>query len=208
MIGGRRAHPHGERRPPYRVRMTQATTEGYAALLRGINVGGSKKVPMAVLRPLIEGLGLTDVRTYLQSGNVAFTAPDGGDEESLAASITKAITEEFGFTVDVLVRGHAYLKAVMADCPFPAAELEAKQLHVTYFSEPVTAERFAAVDPAAFAPEDFRLGDRALYLYAPQGLGVSKLGAQLARPGLNKGLIATSRNWNTVTKLVELTAPH
>ncbi|MFZ3567470.1 DUF1697 domain-containing protein [Streptomyces sp. BH097] len=189
--------------------MTQGTsTEGYAALLRGINVGGKKKVPMAGLRPVIEGLGLTDVRTYLQSGNVAFTAPDGGDEESLAAALTKAIAAEFGFTVDVLVRGHAYLKAVMADCPFPAAELEAKQLHVTYFSEPVTAERFAAVDPADYAPEDFRLGDRALYLYAPQGLGVSKLGAQLSRPGLNKGLIATSRNWNTVTKLVELTAPH
>lgn len=192
----------------YRVRMTQRTmAEGCAALLRGINVGGNKKVPMAVLRPLIEGLGLTDVRTYLQSGNVAFTAPDGGDEEALAAAIGTAIEGEFGFTVDVIVRRHAYLKAVMADCPFPAAELEAKQLHVTYFSEPVTAERFAAVDPAAYAPEDFRVGDRALYLYAPQGLGVSKLGAQLSRPALNKGLIATSRNWNTVTKLVELTAP-
>ncbi|MFJ9175544.1 DUF1697 domain-containing protein [Streptomyces sp. NPDC102360] len=184
-------------------------TEGCAALLRGINVGGNKKVPMAGLRTVIEGLGMTDVRTYLQSGNVAFTVPSGGEasKDSLASAITKAIEAEFGFTVDVLVRGHAYLKAVMADCPFPAAELEAKQLHVTYFSEPVTAERFAAVDPAAYAPEDFRLGDRALYLYAPQGLGVSKLGAQLSRPALNKGLIATSRNWNTVTKLVELTAP-
>ncbi|MER5438118.1 DUF1697 domain-containing protein [Streptomyces sp. NPDC002790] len=185
-------------------------TEGYAALLRGINVGGNKKVPMAGLRPVVEGLGLTDVRTYLQSGNVAFTVPSGGhdaSEESLAAAITKAIEAEFGFPVDVLVRGHGYLKAVMADCPFPAADLEAKQLHVTYFSEPVTTDRFAAVDPAAFAPEEFRLGDRALYLYAPQGLGVSKLGAQLSRPALNKGLIATSRNWNTVTKLVELTAP-
>ncbi|MGY0491060.1 DUF1697 domain-containing protein [Streptomyces sp. WG-D5] len=187
--------------------MTQGT-EGYAALLRGINVGGSKKVPMAALRPVVEGLELTDVRTYLQSGNVAFTAPDGNrDEDALAGAISAAIEAEFGFTVDVLVRGHAYLRAVAADCPFPAAELEAKQLHVTYFSQPVTAERFAAVDPAAYAPEDFRLGDRALYLYAPQGLGVSKLAAQLSRPGLNKGLIATSRNWNTVTKLVELTAP-
>ncbi|MFF3492554.1 DUF1697 domain-containing protein [Streptomyces sp. NPDC002795] len=188
--------------------MTQGTSaEGYAALLRGINVGGNKKVPMAGLRPVIESLGLSDVRTYLQSGNVAFTAPDGSDEESLAATLTKAIADEFGFTVDVLVRGHAYLKAIMANCPFPAAELEAKQLHVTYFSQAVTAERFAAVDPAAYAPEEFHLGDRALYLYAPQGLGVSKLGAQLSRPALNKGLIATSRNWNTVKKLVELTAP-
>ncbi|MGY0019465.1 DUF1697 domain-containing protein [Streptomyces sp. cg35] len=180
------------------------TTRRYAALLRGINVGGNKKVPMARLRPLIEGLGCTDVRTYLQSGNVALAA-DGGDEESLARDIGAAIEGEFGFAVDVLVRDHAYLKAVMEACPFPAAELQGKQLHVTYFSEPVSADRFADVDPAAYAPEDFRLGDRALYLYAPDGLGTSKLGAQLGRPALNKGLIATSRNWNTVVKLVELT---
>ena len=177
----------------------------HIALLRGINVGGKKKVPMAQLRPTVEKLGLGEVGTYLQSGNVTFAA-DGGDEDSLAAAITAAISAEFGFTVDVLVRDHAYLKAVMDDCPFPAAELEGKQLHVTYFSEPVGPERFARIDRAAYAPEDFRLGDRALYLYAPDGLGRSKLGEQLSRPALNKGLIATSRNWNTVVKLVELTS--
>lgn len=180
------------------------TIKRYAALLRGINVGGHKKVPMARLRPLVEELGLTDVRTYLQSGNVTFAA-DRGDEVSLAREIEAAIADEFGFQVDVLVREHAYLKAVMAACPFPAAELEGKQLHVTYFSEAVQAERFADVDPAAFAPEDFRLGDRALYLYAPAGLGTSKLAVQLNRPAVNKGLVATSRNWNTVAKLVEWT---
>ncbi|MFI7383892.1 DUF1697 domain-containing protein [Streptomyces sp. NPDC049813] len=176
----------------------------YAALLRGINVGGHKKVPMARLRPLVEGLGLTDVRTYLQSGNVTFAA-DHGDETSLARDVEAAIAGEFGFPVDVLVRTHAYLAAVRDACPFPAAELEAKQLHVTYFSEPVPAERFAAVDAAAFAPEEFRLGDRALYLYAPSGLGTSKLAVQLGRPALTKGVVATSRNWNTVGTLVEWT---
>lgn len=78
-------------------------------------------------------------------------------------------------------------------------------MHVTYFSGPVDPERFAPVDPAAFAPEDFRLGPRELYLYAPEGLGRSKLATVLARPALNKGLIATTRNWNTVVKLVEMT---
>ncbi|WP_372345447.1 DUF1697 domain-containing protein [Streptomyces sp. KL116D] len=180
------------------------TTERYAALLRGINVGGNKKVPMARLRPVVERLGCTDVRTYLQSGNVTFAA-DSGDETSWARDIEAAVAAEFGFAVDVVVRDHAYLRAVMEACPFPAAELQGKQLHVTYFSEPVTEERFAAVDPAAYAPEDYRLGDRVLYLYAPDGLGTSKLGAQLSRPALSKGLIATSRNWNTVVKLVELT---
>jgi len=177
----------------------------YAALLRGINVGGAKKVPMAELRTLMEGLGHSGVRTYLQSGQAVFTA-DHGDEESLAAEITAAIEETFGFSVDVIVRDHAYLAAIADDCPFPAAELEAKQLHVTYFSAPVDADRFAAIDQQAFLPEEFRLGDRALYLYVPDGLGRSRLAEQLAKPRVNKGLIATSRNWNTVLKLVEMTA--
>jgi uncharacterized protein (DUF1697 family) len=180
-------------------------TTTYAALLRGINVGGAKKVPMAELRTLMEGLGHGGVRTYLQSGQAVFTS-DHGDAESLAAELTAAIEKHFGFSVDVLVRDHAYLAAIADNCPFPAAELEAKQLHVTYFSEPVDAARFAAVDQPAFLPEEFGLGDRALYLYTPDGLGRSKLAEQLAKPRVNKGLIATTRNWNTVVKLVEMTA--
>jgi uncharacterized protein (DUF1697 family) len=179
-------------------------TKAYAALLRGINVGGSKKVPMARLRPLIEGLGHGDVRTYLQSGNATFSS-EHGDEETLAAELSAAVEKEFGFAVDVIVRDHAYLASVADACPFDADSLEGKQLHVTYFSGPVDPERFAPVDPAAFAPEDFRLGPRELYLYAPEGLGRSKLAVALARPALNKGLIATTRNWNTVVKLVEMT---
>ncbi|GAB2716862.1 DUF1697 domain-containing protein [Streptomyces bullii] len=178
-------------------------TTTYAALLRGINVGG-KKVPMAELRTVLEGLGHDAVRTYLQSGQAVFVA-DHGDEESLAAEITRAIEKHFGFHVDVLVRDHAYLRAVAEACPFPAADLDPRQLHVTYFSAPVTPERFAEIDQAAHLPEEFRLGDRALYLYAPNGLGRSKLAERLAKPSINKGLIATTRNWNTVLKLVELT---
>ncbi|MEV0174794.1 DUF1697 domain-containing protein [Streptomyces sp. NPDC050803] len=180
-------------------------TTTYAALLRGINVGGAKKVPMAELRSLLEGLGHGAVRTYLQSGQAVFTA-DHGDEDSLAAELAEAIEKQFGFAVDVIVRDHAYLEAIVEACPFPAAELEAKQLHVTYFSAPVDAERFAEIDQDACLPEEFRLGDRALYLYAPNGLGRSKLAEHLSKPRLNKGVIATSRNWNTVVKLVEMTA--
>ncbi|MFS8197409.1 DUF1697 domain-containing protein [Streptomyces sp. CWNU-52B] len=176
----------------------------YAALLRGINVGGSRKVPMAELRTLLEGLGHSGVRTYLQSGNAVFAA-DHGDENSLAEELSGALAERFGFPVDVLVRDHAYLRAVLDACPFPAAELAAKQLHVTYFSAPVEPERFASIDRQAFLPEEFRLGDRVLYLYAPDGLGRSKLAESLARPRVTKGVVATTRNWNTVVKLVELT---
>ncbi|CAL9561507.1 hypothetical protein SUDANB58_04651 [Streptomyces sp. enrichment culture] len=159
---------------------------------------------MADLRALLAELGHTGVRTHLQSGQAVFTS-GRGDEESLAAELTSAIGERFGFPVDVIVRDHAYLEAVAEACPFPAAELEAKQLHVTYFSAPVGPERFAGIDQAAHLPEEFRLGDRALYLYAPDGLGRSKLAEALSRPRVNKGVIATTRNWNTVLKLVELT---
>ncbi|MEU5896871.1 MULTISPECIES: DUF1697 domain-containing protein [Streptomyces] len=176
----------------------------YAALLRGINVSGHKRVPMAELRTLVEGLGHGGVRTHLQSGNAVFTA-ERTDEETLAAGLRAAIEEHFGFTVDVLVRDHAYLKAVVDACPFPAADLEPKQLHVTYFSGPVDPSRFSSVDEPAYLPEEFRLGDRVLYLYAPDGLGRSKLADVLARPRLTKGLVATSRNWNTVTRLEEMT---
>ncbi|WP_129305904.1 DUF1697 domain-containing protein [Streptomyces sp. L2] len=181
----------------------------YAALLRGINVGGSRKLPMADLRELMTGLGHTGVRTHLQSGQAVFTpgTSDHGDEESLAARLAKAIEERFGFTVDVIVRDHAYLRAVAEACPFPAADLQPKQLHVTYFSAPVGPEHFAGIDQAAHLPEEFRLGDRCLYLYAPDGLGRSKLAELLSRRPPAKGVVATSRNWNTVLKLIELTAP-
>ncbi|MFE6406819.1 DUF1697 domain-containing protein [Streptomyces sp. NPDC057837] len=181
-------------------------TTMYAALLRGINVGGSRKVPMAELRALMQQLGYDDVRTYLQSGQAAFSSGHG-DEESLAAELAHGIARRFGFDVDVIVRDHAYLRAIAGACPFPAAALEPRQLHVTYFSAPVTPERFAEIDPAAHLPEEFRLGDRALYLYAPDGLGRSRLAEQLAKPRFTKGVVATTRNWNTVLKLVEMTAP-
>ncbi|MFJ5530599.1 DUF1697 domain-containing protein [Streptomyces sp. NPDC093261] len=181
-------------------------TTTYAVLLRGINVGGSRKLPMAELRTLMEGLGYDGARTYLQSGQAVFSC-DRGDEESLAAELTGAIEKRFGFSVDAIVRDHAYLTSVREACPFPADRLEGRQLHLTYFSRPVDAERFAEIDPAVYLPEEFRLGDRALYLYAPDGLGRSKLAEHLAKPRLTKGLIATTRNWNTVVKLAEMTAP-
>ncbi|KIF70982.1 hypothetical protein HY68_24120 [Streptomyces sp. AcH 505] len=179
-------------------------TTTYAALLRGINVSGHRRVPMPDLRDLIAELGHSDVVTHLQSGNAVFTS-ESDDEEALRAELESAVETRFGFAVDCLVRSGGYLRAVADACPFPAAELEGKQLHVTYFSAPVGPDRVASLDQGAFLPEEFRLGDRALYLYAPNGVGRSKLAEALARPALFKGLVATSRNWNTVAKLVELT---
>ncbi|MET9611157.1 DUF1697 domain-containing protein [Streptomyces sp. NPDC006512] len=185
---------------------TRATPKKYAALLRGINVGGAKKVPMAQLRPLIEALGHDDVRTYLQSGNAVFGSTRQ-DPDALARELEDAIEAHFGFRVACLVVDGDHLQAVADACPFPAAELEGKQLHATFFSEQPAEDRFRSVDPAAYLPEEYRLGDRVLYLYAPDGLGRSKLAEALARPAVVKGLDVTTRNWNTVVKLVELTRP-
>ncbi|MET9534770.1 DUF1697 domain-containing protein [Streptomyces sp. NPDC006649] len=179
-------------------------TTRYAVLLRGINVGGNRKVPMADLRELLTGLGHGDVRTYLNSGNAVFSSGTA-DEDRLAAAVEEAVADRFGFTVDCLVRSGAYLRTVADGCPFRAAGLQGKQLHVTYFSGPVEPDRFAALDQQAYLPEEFRLGDRALYLYAPDGLGRSKLAEALNRRAVNKGITGTSRNWNTVLKLAEMT---
>ncbi|MET9538861.1 DUF1697 domain-containing protein [Streptomyces sp. NPDC006553] len=181
------------------------TKKTYAALLRGINVSGHRKVPMAELRPLLEGLGHTNVRTYLQSGNAVFTTDTGAGEDELATALEDAIEERFGFRVDCLVRDGDYLAAVAEACPFPAAELQGKELHAIYYSGPVDPERFASIDREAYLPEDYALGDRVLYLHVPDGLGKSRLADVVSRPAVVKGLVATARNWNTVVKLIEMT---
>ncbi|KPI00638.1 protein of unknown function DUF1697 [Actinobacteria bacterium OV450] len=180
------------------------TTKKYAALLRGINVGGAKKVPMAELREVLTGLGHTGVQTYLQSGNAVF-ATTGKDPAALARELERAIEARFGFAVACLVVDGDYLRAVAEACPFPAAELEGRQLHATFLSEQPGEERFAAIDGPAYLPEEYRIGDRVVYLYAPDGLGRSKLAEALYRPAVFKGIDATTRNWNTVARLVELT---
>lgn len=181
------------------------TNRKYAALLRGINVGGNKKVPMAELRTVLAGLGHTDAQTYLQSGNAVFATSAKKTTQTLARELETAIEAHFGFRVPCLVVDGTYLRTVAEACPFPAAELEGKQLHATFCSEQPAESRFASIDGPAYLPEEYRVGDRVIYLYAPNGLGRSKLAEALAKPAVVKGLDVTTRNWNTVAKLVELT---
>ncbi|WP_215923921.1 DUF1697 domain-containing protein [Nocardia albiluteola] len=175
----------------------------YAALLRGVNVAG-RRMSMAELRMVLTGLGLGDVRTYLQSGQAVFD--DSRDGDRLAAELTRALTGHFGFETDVIVRDHGFLRKIVDACPFVAADVAARQLHCTFFSRPVDESRYADIDRADYLPEKFQLGDRVLYLLAPNGIGRSKLAERLSRRRLEDDLIGTSRNWNTVVKLMELTA--
>lgn len=173
----------------------------WIALLRGVNVGGSKKVPMARLRELLSDLGHDDVRTYVQSGNVVFGAGEASAER-IAGEIERAIEGEFGFGVRITMRTHEELAAVVAANPFPDAVAEPKTLHVLFLAAAVAADRLDDVHRAAFEPELFELRERELYLWLPDGIGRSALAARLTERRL--GVEATARNWRTVRTLLEL----
>jgi uncharacterized protein (DUF1697 family) len=172
----------------------------YAALLRGINVGGHRKVPMDRLREIMSLLGWSDVRTYLQSGNAVFTTgdPDPGPR------LERALADHFGFEVRCLVRTAQELRAVAAACPYPAAELDPAKLLVLFLEQTPAPEHFAALDAPAFAPDTFHhIGD-AVYCYFPEGMGRSRLPAALE--AVRPRVTMTGRNWRTVQRLTELTS--
>ena len=170
------------------------------ALFRGINVGGRKKLAMADVREVLEALGHGDVETYLQSGNALFTSA-GKDTSALAREIEAAVQSQVGLEVRVLVRSHAELAEVVAANPFGEAEAEPSKLHVAFLSATPDPDRVATIDAARFHPDELRVGERAIYLWYPRGAGRSKLTNDLLERRL--GVTATSRNWNTVTKLLE-----
>ncbi|MFD7664144.1 DUF1697 domain-containing protein [Streptomyces sp. NPDC059788] len=172
------------------------------ALLRGINVGGNRKFPMARQRELFAALGHEDVTVLLQTGNVVFADP-GIPPQETARRIEARIAEDLGFFVPVLVRTRDELAAAVAANPFPQAVAEPKTLHVTFLSEvPADVSPLEALDSDAYAPDRLRLVGRELYLWCPGGIGRSKLAEAVSRARL--GVTATARNWNTVTKLLAL----
>ncbi|MEO5875953.1 MAG: DUF1697 domain-containing protein [Streptosporangiaceae bacterium] len=170
----------------------------YVALLRGINVGGHNKVPMADLREVLSGLGYTDVSTLLQSGNAVFAAP-GRTAGQIATAVEAAITERFGLTIRTLVRSADELRAVVEDNPMEVRDPQ--KFLVLFLHEVPAKELLDAIDTEAFQPEEMIAGEREIYVYHPEGMQnaklVTHLGKRLAMP-------TTGRNWNTVTKLLAL----
>ncbi|RXS86486.1 DUF1697 domain-containing protein [Streptomyces sp. TM32] len=172
------------------------------ALLRGINVGGHNSFPKARQLELAESLGLKEVSVLLQTGNIVFADP-GTPPEETARMLHDRIAADLGLTVPVVVRTRDELAAAVAANPFPAAVPEPKSLHVTFLSAvPADTSRLDALHQAAFAPDQYRLIGRELYLWCPGGIGRSKLAETVGRVRL--GVTATARNWNTVTKLLAL----
>jgi uncharacterized protein (DUF1697 family) len=171
------------------------------ALLRGINVGGRKKVPMARLRELMAELGYEDVRTYVQSGNVVFTGPEASPD-TVARRLEQALEEAFGFDVAVVVRSRDELAAVVRTDPLGDRATDPAKYLVSFLADAVDADRLADLDADEFAPEAFRLEGRELYLWLPDGVHSSRLAKALSDERL--GTTATARNWRTVEKLLAL----
>ena len=175
----------------------------FVALLRGVNVSGQKRIVMADLRNTLAAAGLTNVRTYLQSGNVVFDAENSGAAEQ-AAAIRERIARDLRHDVAVLVLPSTEMQQIALSNPFSSAEVDQKWLHVTFLFEHASGTDFAHVElPAAQGERAESLG-RAVYLYLPHGYGRTRLNNAFFEKAL--AMPATTRNWRTVLALARLSA--
>jgi uncharacterized protein (DUF1697 family) len=174
----------------------------YAALIRGINVGGRKLLKMSDLQRTCEGLGLEGVRTWLQSGNVVFRSRKSA--ASIEKEIERAIAGSAGMDVRVMVRSHDQLLQLINTNPFvEESQREPSRLLVVFFEREPSAAAKNAFREAYGGPEAMEWRGSELFIFYGDGMGKSKLVPALYEKKL--GVAGTARNWNTVTKLVEMT---
>jgi uncharacterized protein (DUF1697 family) len=166
----------------------------YIALLRGINVGGARKVPMSDLREMFDTLGHTDVRTYIQSGNVVFAAKTAPPAR-VRAALERSIEKHFGFAVTVLLRTPAELAAVAKRNPYGV------DAYVTFLEVAADAKKAKAIDPAPYLPDEFKIDRAEVFLRCPNGYGNTKINNTFFERKL--ATKATTRNWKTVATLLE-----
>ncbi|MFG3708620.1 DUF1697 domain-containing protein [Micromonospora sp. NPDC047670] len=176
----------------------------WVALLRGVNVGGAK-VAMADLRRLVAGLGHDDVKTYLQSGNVVFGSTVR-DAEALARGIERAIADELGLSVPVLVRSGRELAAVAGGNPYADREDDPTRLLVAFLATVPEKSAVTALTVPGGENVAFTVTGREVYLHYPDGgYGRSKFTNNYLEKQL--GVVATTRNWRSVRALAEQAAP-
>jgi uncharacterized protein (DUF1697 family) len=172
----------------------------YVAMLRGINVGGHKKVPMKDLALVAEGVGANDVRTYIQSGNLVLSSSLSA--APLTQALEAAIATRFGFAVPVQLRTKAQLSHVAVGNPFLKKGLDEATLHVTFLDAAPKKSAIDAISELAFAPDTLVVAGREIYLSCPEGYGNTKLHNGFFEKRLKVG--ATTRNWKTVVTLLEM----
>jgi uncharacterized protein (DUF1697 family) len=174
----------------------------YVAMLRGINVGPGKIVKMERLRASFEALGFGGVRTYVQSGNVIFESEQKSPTES-SNKIEEKIQHTFGFRVPVLVKTSKEMAQIVSDNPLVKEKgIDHSKLHVTFLSDAPPKTAVKVLEPLATGREQFRILNREIYLYCPDGYGNTKLSNNAIEKKLS--VVATTRNWRTVNTLVEM----
>jgi uncharacterized protein (DUF1697 family) len=172
------------------------------SLLRGVNLGPHRRIRMEDLRAVYESLKLRDVRTYVQSGNVVFTTAER-DLRRLTGRLEQAIERRFGFHSDVIARTTSELRQVVARNPFATRRgIEPAKLVVTFLAADPGEPARGLVRAIETAPEELHIDGRELYVYFPNGQGRSKFPAAAVDKALS--VSGTARNWNTVTKLLEI----
>jgi uncharacterized protein (DUF1697 family) len=170
----------------------------YVVLLRGINVGGNKRIKMGDLRDALSAAGLDEPRTLLQSGNVVVDS--NADTGALVDIVETTIESTFGFPSTVIVRTATEIREILADHPFSAEQIEdGRFAHVGFCRDEPDRDGFEALREAHDGPEEMKLIGRELFVYYPDGSGTSKL----TNSAIEKHLATptTSRNWNTVLKI-------
>ena len=174
--------------------------KNYIALFRGINVGGNSTLPMKELVAILESLGAQNVKTYIQSGNVVFQHQPENIVE-LADKIKAVISKTHGFASQVILLNVADMARAIAANPFPKAEAEPKSLHLYFLADQPENPNLNKLDQLKRDNEQYHLNDKVFYLHAPDGIGRSKLAAQVEKA---LGVAATARNWRTVGKIMAL----
>jgi uncharacterized protein (DUF1697 family) len=172
----------------------------YAAFLRGINVGGRHKVPMAELRTVLADLGYADLATHLQSGNAVFSSQTPAAK--LEQDIGEAIARKFGFGCAVMVRTGAELTAAVCGNPLGREPENPSRYFVAFLSAQPATNVLDALAGVSFEPDALWVRGREAYLWSPAGAAETKL-TNLALEKL-LGVVATSRNWNTVVRLARM----
>jgi uncharacterized protein (DUF1697 family) len=173
----------------------------YVALLRSVNVAGHGRIAMSELRASFEFLGFRDVLTYIQTGNVFFTAPSRS-EKSLAAAIERQLDADFGDSPAVLLRTMADLLKVGRASPYAKAGADPARHHVTFLDRAPSKDAVASLQLPPSGNDEVHIDGREVFVSTPDGYaGTKYTGTFLER---RLGVISTTRNWNTVVNLCEL----
>jgi len=168
----------------------------YIALLRGINVGKHHRIKMADLKSLLETMGLTKVKTYIQSGNVLFEAKD--EAEQLSQRLEDEISRTFGFPVPVILRTAEEYEQIIRDCPYSIDSLkEGESIQLAFLAEEPSQAKTEILRSFESEPDECFIKGKEVYLFLRQSILDSKLASQLTKLGVP----ATVRNWKTVIKL-------